>query len=107
MDGPRLRSADTRSRRRYHSSAQHEDRLLLISGSYSSSTGWIPTDEDSSTEGPFDIRHGEKHCTIQVTFDLIVVTGGYNTYDYVTQYQLTGDATVTVMTPLIDGIYRA
>ena len=35
--------ADTRSPRQYHSSAQHEDRILLIGGRYSSSTEWIST----------------------------------------------------------------
>ena len=32
-----------------------------------------------------------------------MVTGGYETNDYVTEYQLTGDATETVMTSLING----
>ena len=54
-------------------------------------------------EGPFDVRHGYDHCTIQVSSDLIVVTGGEYTHDYVTEYQLTGEATETVMTPMING----
>ena len=42
--------------------------------------------------GPFQIRHGQQHCTIQVSPDVIVITGGAsNTYNYVTEYQLTGD----------------
>ena len=32
-----------------------------------------------------------------------MVTGGEDTYDYVTEYQLTGDANETVMTSLING----
>ena len=32
-----------------------------------------------------------------------MVTGGEYTFDYVTEYQLTGDATETVMTSLING----
>ena len=95
--------ADTRSRRRFHSSAQHEDRILLIGGRDSSSTEWIPTNGGDSQIGPWVVRHGESHCTIQVSSDLIVVTGGYETNDYVTEYQLTGDATETVMTSLITG----
>ena len=83
--------ADTRSPRQYHSSAQHEDRILLIGGTYSSSTEWISTNGGESQIGPFIVRHGENHCTIQVSSDLIVVTGGEDTYDYVTEYQLTGD----------------
>ena len=85
--------------------AQHEDRILLIGGSDSSSTEWIATDGGDSQIGPWVVRHGYKHCTIQVSSDLIVVTGGYSTWDYVTEYQLTGDATETVMTSLINGRY--
>ena len=99
--------ADTRSPRQYHSSAQHEDRILLIGGEYSSSTEWISTDGGESQVGPWIVRHGEDHCTIQVSSDLIVVTGGvdtgYEALDYVTEYQLTGEATETVMTSLITG----
>ena len=97
------RFADTRSKRVYHSSAQHGDRILLIGGQDSSSTEWISTDGGESQIGPFNVRHGETHCTIQVSSDLIVVTGGWNTFDYVTEYQLTGDAIETVMTSLING----
>ena len=97
--------ADTRSPRQYHSSAQHEDRILLIGGEYSSSTEWISTDGGESQVGPWIVRHGEDHCTIQVSSDLIVVTGGFRTNDYVTEYQLTGDATETEMTSLINGRY--
>ena len=53
--------------------------------------------------GPWIVRHGHYHCTIQVSSDLIVVTGGTGTLDYVTEYQLTGDATETEMTSLING----
>ena len=105
--------ADTRSTRRWHSSAQHEDRILLIGGYDSNSTEWISTNGGESQNGPWFVRHGYYHCTIQVSSDLIVVTGGSGTYDYVTEYQLTGDATETVITPLINrryyhacGVYR-
>jgi len=96
--------ADTRFTRWWHSSAQHEDRILLIGGQDSrGSTEWIPTDGGESQIGPWVVRHGYSHCTIQVSSDLIVVTGGANTFDYVTEYQLTGDSTETVMTSLING----
>ena len=108
IDNSWTKIADTRSRRIYHSSAQHEDRILLIGGQYSSSTEWIPINGGESQIGPWVVRHGQSHCTIQVSSDLIVVTGGRNTWDYVTEYQLTGDATETVMTSLITGRrYRA
>ena len=102
---------DTRSIRNYHSSAQHEERILLIGGYCSEgSTEWIPTDGGDSQIGPFVVRHAGGHCTIQVSSDLIVVTDGglalypdYPTLNYVTEYQLTGDAIETVMTSLING----
>ena len=102
-DNIRTKIADTRSRRYSHSSAQHEDRILLIGGEDSRSTEWISTNGGEPQVGPWIVRHGEGHCTIQVSSDLIVVTGGSGTYDYVTEYQLTGDATETVMTSLING----
>ena len=97
------RIAYTRSDRRFHSSAQHADRILLIGGLDSNSTEWMSTDGGDPQIGPWIARHGHSHCTIQVSSDLIVVTGGSGTYDYVTEYQLTGDATETVMTSLING----
>ena len=35
-----------------------------------------------------------------------MVTGGWSSYDYVTEYQLIGDGTETVMTSLINGRER-
>ena len=87
----------------YHSSAQSDDRILLIGGIDSRSTEWIPMDGGPSKQGSFDVRHGGSHCTIQVSSDVIVVTGGHYSFDYVTEYKLAGDATETVMTPLITG----
>merc|ERR1712004_350079 len=57
-----------------------------------STTEWISLDGSPPMPGPFQIRHGQQHCTIQVSPDVIVITGGAsNTYNYVTEYQLTGD----------------
>ena len=103
--------ADTRDRRLFHSSAQHEDRILLIGGLSSgglssNSTEWIPADGGDSQIGPWVVRHGRDHCTIQVSSDLIVVTGGVDADDYVTEYQLNGNATETEMTALITGRRR-
>ena len=100
-DGGWTKLTNTMSRRTFQSSAQREDRILLIGGHDSNSTEWIPTDGGSPAEGPFHVRHGAEHCTIQVSSDLIVVTGGQDSLNYVTEYQLTGDATGTAMTPLI------
>ena len=79
--------------RSYGSSAQTEDRILLIGGSSSpSTTEWISLDGSASQHGPFTNRHSYHHCTIQLSSDLIVVTGGYSTQNYVTEYQLTTGA---------------
>ena len=92
----------TRETRFYHSSALNEDRILLIGG-LSRSTEWIPVDGSPSQPGPFEVRHGHAHCTVQVSFDLIVVIGGVETWDLVTEYQLTDDATETALSSLIIG----
>ena len=71
---------DTRARRFDHSTAVKDDRLLLIGGvnsdgSVSNTTEWIPLDGSPSQPGPFDVRHGEMHCTAQLSEDLVVVSG--------------------------------
>ena len=45
--------------------------------------------DGTSSLGPFEVAHGFGHCTIQVSPDTIVVTGGVSTEDYVTDYKLT------------------
>ena len=95
---------DTSSPRYAHSSAvKDDDRILLIGGAYSRSTEWISVDGSPSQPGPFHVRHGGDHCTIQLSSDLIVVTGGYDTYDFVTSYQLTGNGDETPLTPMKQG----
>ena len=104
---------DTRERRKEHSSAVKDDRLLLIGGRYSSSAEWIPTDGSPSQPGPFDIRHGFWHCTLQISTEIIIVTGGAFTESYVTEYHLNGDGNETPLTPMTQrrrvhacGVYR-
>ena len=93
--------AETKSTRYDHSSAVKEDRILLIGGEDSRSTEWISADGSPSQAGPFQVRHGPSHCTIQLSADLIVVTGGVGTESYVTEYQLTGnDGNETPLTPM-------
>ena len=101
------RLVDTSSRRELHSSAVREDekRILLIGGQYSRSTEWISVDGSPSQPGPFNVRHGEQHCTILISSDLILVTGGYNTFDRVTSYQLSGNGDETPLTPMNQGRY--
>ena len=85
----------TRVSRILHSSVQTEDQILLIGGFQTHSTEWIPLDGSPSQPGPFEVRNRELHCTIQVSPDTLVVTGGRITVttaeNYVTEYQLTGD----------------
>jgi len=83
---------DTRSRREYHSSAVKDNRILLIGGDGSNSTEWISADGSPSQAGPFQVRHGSRHCTMQLSADLIVMTGGgEDPESYVTEYQLNGN----------------
>ena len=97
----------TESYREYHSSAQTEDKVLLIGGWGVNTTEWIPLDGSMSQPGPFEVpietHGGGWHCTIQVSYDVIVVTGGWDgpggELNYVTEYHL-NNATETVMTPM-------
>ena len=82
---------------------EDDDRILLIGGRDSRSTEWISVDGSPSQPGPFDVRHGYYHCTIQVSSDLILVTGGRNTYDLVTSYHLSGNGDETPLTPMNQG----
>ena len=95
--------SDTISRRMYHTSAVREDRVLLIGGRYSNTTEWISVNSSPSQPGPFDVRHGHSHCTVQLSSDLIFVTGGSDTYDRVTSYQLSGNGNKTPLTRLNQG----
>merc|ERR1711934_1041964 len=91
---------DTTASRTFHSSAAREDAVLLIGGDDSDgSTEWIPVDGSAAKPGPFTVRHGYDHCTIQLSDDIIVVTGGWQTEAFVTEYHLE-DGTETALTPL-------
>ena len=104
QDGEWNHLVDTRSRRQYHSSAVNENRILLIGGWGSNSTEWIPWDGSPPQPGPFDVRHGYRHCTMQLSADLIVVTGGRDTFDYVTEYQVTNsEDNETPLSPMLQG----
>ena len=92
----------TRQTRFYHSSAVKEERILLIGG-LSRDTEWIPVDGSPSQPGPFEVRHGKNHCTVQMSADTIVVTGGFESEEYVTEYQLTGDGNETPLTSMRSG----
>merc|ERR1712113_459974 len=75
---------------------------LLIGGGFSSSTEFIPVDGSGASPGPFTVRHGYGHCTMKISEEVIVVTGGSQTYDLVTEYQLT-DGRETALKPLTQG----
>ena len=111
LEGSWQHLQDTIDYRTFHSSATTKDAVLLIGGMYqrtgglfstTSSTEWIPVDGSPATPGPFTVRHGFAHCTIQTSDDVIVVTGGYQTSDFVTQSHLT-DGTENPLTSLGQG----
>jgi len=89
---------DTIVAREWHSSAATEEAVLLIGG-YSKTTEWIPVDGSAAHQGTFNVRHGRGHCTIQISGFTIVMTGGLNTENYVTQYHLFGGSE-TQLTPM-------
>ena len=95
---------NTTTVRTFHSSATTKDAVLLIGGRDSQAnliytTEWIPVDGSAAHQGPFNIRHGDEHCTIQISAKVIVVTGGMDTEDYATQYNL-ADGNETPLTSL-------
>ena len=94
-------------------SAVKDDKILLIGGgkydpetrSYDRTTEWVSVDGSPSVPGPFNVRHGSSHCTIQVTNNYVVVTGGERTEEYVTGYELSGDGNMTLFNRLKQGRY--
>ena len=88
-DGSWRHLQDTTASRRLHSSASTTDAVLLIGGKDSPhTTEWIPVDGSAAQPGPFTVRNGYRHCTIQLSDNVIVVTGGAYTEDFATKYQL-------------------
>jgi len=85
--------------RERHSSATTEDAVLLIGGQNSKTTEWIPVDGSAAHQGPFNVRHGHSHCTIQLSDEILVVTGGGGSEGYATQYNLV-DGNETPLTSL-------
>ena len=99
---------NTREKRTSHSTAVKDDRILIMGGSVSRSTEWISVDGSPSQPGPCDIRHGQLHCTLQISNEIIIVTGGEDTESYVTEYHLSGDGNETPLSPLTTGrLYHA
>merc|ERR1719356_1413089 len=94
-DGAWEHLQDTIERRTYHSAVAMQDGVLLIGGKEGQaegkgSTEFIPVDGSGASPGPFTVRHGPAHCTMKISEEVIVVTGGaYGTFDLVTEYQLT------------------
>ena len=111
---------NTTVERAHHSSATTKDAVLLIGGlvldganvAPTNTTEWIPLDGSPPHPGPFTTRHGGFHCTIQISPDVVVVTGGCwdlqshdgCSEDYVTEYQL-NDGKETPLTPLVRSRY--
>jgi len=104
QNGTWQRLQNTIHRRERHSSVAVEDAVLLIGGEYSRTTEWMPVDGSPARDGPFTVRHGHNHCTLKISADVIVLTGGgytrLYTRDLVTQYQLS-DGKETFLTPMV------
>ena len=88
LEGSWKHLQDTTVSRERHSSAKTTDAVFLIGGEFSNTNEWIPVDGSAAYQGQFTVRHGQDHCTVQISADAIVVTGGHDSYNYVTEYQL-------------------
>merc|ERR1712130_398489 len=78
-----------------------EDSCEIFNGGVDSkTTEWISVDGSPSQPGPFDVRHGDHHCTIQLSSNVLVITGGYRTEDLVTRYKMTGNGDETPLTSM-------
>ena len=99
QDGAWEHLQDTIDSRRFHSAVGLREKLLLIGGMDSNSTEFIPVDGSGASPGPFTVRHGYLHCTMKISEEVIVVTGGDQTSSLVTEYRLT-DGRETALTPL-------
>ena len=101
---------DTIVSREFHSAVSLADRVLLIGGltlfsNQELSSEFIPVDGSVASPGPFTVRHREGHCTMRISEEVIVVTGGELTDDLVTEYQLT-DGRETALTPMTQRRYE-
>ena len=77
------------ARRRYHTGVATKDAVLLIGGKDSGhTTEWIYVNGSAAQGGPFAVRHGQDHCTVKISADAVIVTGGWLTENYVTLYSL-------------------
>ena len=92
----------------WQSSATTSDAVLLLGGYHFSSgagnivtTELVPVDGSSAFKGPFEIQHGWDHCTIQVSEDTLVLTGGRYTTSMVTENTMEGNK--RNMTNLLQG----
>ena len=94
---------NTLANRKYHTSAVYESEILLIGGtSDPTSTEWIPLDGSQARSG-FQINPGrEKHCSIQPSSNVVILTGGRGTGtgNLVTQFILPDGVSPTALPPL-------
>ena len=87
--------------RKYHTSAVYESEILLIGGtSDPTSTEWIPLDGSQARSG-FQINTGrEKHCSIQPSSNVVILTGGTGPGSLVTQFVLPDGTSPTALPQL-------
>ena len=60
--------------------------FMLLGGIYTRSTEVIPSTGEAAMPGLYDIHHGPHHCSIDIDHESVVVVGGYDTPDLVTEY---------------------
>ena len=72
--------------RSFHSSVVHGDRLVLLGDIYTRSTEVIPPTGEAAMPGLYDISNSYKHCSIDIDHESVVVVGGVDTPDLVTEY---------------------
>ena len=74
--------------RKDHTSAVFDSKILLIGGTAEpSSTEWIPLDGSEAYSG-FTISPRKKHCSIQPSPNIVILTGGSGSGDRVTEMTL-------------------
>ena len=74
--------------------------IILLGGSSSNSTEVILVDETPPYIGPLSIRHGQGHCTIMLSDERMVITGGSGTEKFVTQYEDYGSGHEISLSPM-------
>ena len=69
-----------------HSSVVHGDSVVLLGGDGTLTTEVIPPTGEAAMPGLYDVSNSYYHCSIDIDDESVVVVGGYDTSDLVTEY---------------------